>query len=416
MPSIISSAAVASLALGIGGALAMFTLVNSVLLRPLAVDRPHELATLSTVAAAQDRRTEMFSYATFEDIRRRGLFDGVLTWTLSSVNVESESQPVSAMWVSGDAFQILGVRASIGRSLVPADDAAGGGRDGPVAMISHRLWQRRFNRSPAVIGSSLMVERTPVTIVGVTPPDFHGVELGRPFDLFLPMQTGALIEPAQVLGPHDPYLWIMLRLARGQSLDAATAALRTSQAAIRLASLPPRGSAAEFLQDPFMLESASGGTSVYALRQQYSRSAADAARPRHDRARGRLRQRRQPAPRSRHRAAHGDGDPAGARRLSMGTRETPSAREPRARDGRRGPGTRVRDVGEPRAGRAHAHRRSAVDAGPVTRLAHGGLHRRADDGLLRLLRRRPCTAQRRGSRRSTRSGTRAAIRAAGDEA
>jgi putative ABC transport system permease protein len=270
MPSIISSAAVASLALGIGGALAMFTLVNSVLLRPLAVDRPHELATLSTVAAAQDRRTEMFSYATFEDIRRRGLFDGVFTWTLSSVNVESESQPVSAMWVTGDAFQILGVRASIGRSLAPEDDAAGGGRDGPVAMISHRLWQRRFNRSPAVIGSSLMVERTPVTIVGVTPPDFHGVELGRPFDLFLPMQTGALIEPAQVLGPHDPYLWIMLRLARGQSLDAATAALRTSQAAIRLGSLPPRVSAAEYLQDPFTLESASGGTSVYSLRQQYS--------------------------------------------------------------------------------------------------------------------------------------------------
>lgn len=135
MPSIISGAAVASLALGIGGALAMFTLVNSVLLRPLAVDRPHELAALSTVAAAQDRRTEMFSYATFEDIRRRGLFDGVFTWTLSSVNVESESQPVPAMWVSGDAFQILGVRASIGRSLLPADDAAGGGRDGPVAMI-----------------------------------------------------------------------------------------------------------------------------------------------------------------------------------------------------------------------------------------------------------------------------------------
>ena len=281
----------------------------------------------------------MFSYATFDDIRRRGLFDGVFTWTLSSVNVESESQPVSAMWVSGDAFQILGVRASIGRSLLPADDAAGGGRDGPVAMISHRLWQRRFNRSPAVIGSSLMVERTPVTIVGVTSPDFHGVELGRPFDLFLPMQTGALIEPAQVLGPHDPYLWIMLRLARGQSLDAATAALRTSQAAIRLGALPPRVSAAEFLQDPFTLESASGGTSVYSLRQQVGHSAADAARPRHDRARGRLRQRRQPAPRPRHGAAHGDGDPAGAGRLSMGTRATPAAREPRARDRRRRTGT-----------------------------------------------------------------------------
>jgi predicted permease len=267
--SVVSTAAVVSLALGIGATTAIFTLVNSVLLRPLPVARPNELATLSTVSAAQNQRTEMFSYATFDDIRRRGLFDGVLTWTLSSLAVEGEGQPVSAMWVSDEAFRVLGVRVSIGRTLEPSDDAAAGGSDGPVAMISHRLWQRRFNGSPAAIGSSLSVERTQVTIVGVTSPDFHGVELGRLFDLFLPMRTGALIEPASVLGPHDPYLWIMLRLKRGQSLDAATESLRATQTAIRSSSLPPGRSAAEFLQDPFILESSSGGTSVYSLRQQY---------------------------------------------------------------------------------------------------------------------------------------------------
>jgi predicted permease len=267
--SVVSLAAVASLALGIGATTTIFTLVDSVLLRPLAVDRPHELATLSTVSAAQHQRTEMFSYATFDDIRRRGLFDGVLTWTLSSLSLEGEGQPVQAMWLSGDAFPVLGVRAAIGRTLLPSDDSAAGGSDGPVAMISHRLWLRRFNGNPDAIGRPLRVEGTGVTIVGVAPPEFHGVELGRPFDLFLPMQTGALIESEQVLGPHDPYLWIMARMKRGQSLDAATAALRATQSAIRTGSLPPGRTAAEFLRDPLILESSSGGTSVYALRQQY---------------------------------------------------------------------------------------------------------------------------------------------------
>jgi putative ABC transport system permease protein len=265
----VSIAATVSLALGIGAATAIFTLVDSVLLRPLPVERPHELATLSTVSAAENQRTEMFSFATFDDIRQRGLFDGVLAWTLSSLAVEGEAQPVSAMWVSGETFQMLGVRASIGRTLLASDDVAGGGNNGPVAMISYRLWQRRFNGSPDAIGSSLGVERARVTIVGVTPPDFHGVELGRPFDLFLPMQTGTVIEPAQVLGRHDPYLWILLRLKRGQLLDVATANLRATQAAIRLGSLPPQRSAAEFLQDTLILEPSSSGTSVYSLRQQY---------------------------------------------------------------------------------------------------------------------------------------------------
>jgi len=266
----VSIAAVLSLALGMGGAAAIFTLVDSVLLRPLPVDRPYELATVSTVDAERNQRTEMFSYATFDDMRRRELFDGVLTWTLSSLSIEGEAQPVSAMWVSGEGFSVLGVRAALGRTLVPSDDEVGGGADGPVVMISDRLWRRRFNASPAAIGSSLTIEQTRVTIVGVTPPDFHGVEIGRPFDLYLPMQSGTVIESTQALGPHDPYLWIMVRLHRGQSFDAATATLRTAQNAIRSGSLPPGRSGAEFLQEPFTLEPASGGTSVYALRHQYA--------------------------------------------------------------------------------------------------------------------------------------------------
>jgi predicted permease len=173
------------------------------------------------------------------------------------------------MWASGDLFTVLGLPAFIGRTLSPADDTDGGGADGPVAMISFRLWDRRFNRAPDVVGRSLMVERTRVTIVGVTPPEFSGLELGRPFDLFLPIKTQPVIESELPLGPHAAFLWIMLKLKPGESLATATSMLRSMQPEIRLASLPPPLSPSAFLRDPFLLESASTGTSVFSLRRRY---------------------------------------------------------------------------------------------------------------------------------------------------
>lgn len=267
--SVVSIAAVASLALGIGATTAIFTLVNSVLLRPLPVADPDRLVTLSSTVAQQRQYTEMYSYATFDDIRRRSLFDGALAWSVSTLSVQDESQPVSSMWASGDLFTVLGVPAFVGRTLAPADDTDGGGADGPVAMISFRLWERRFNRAPDVVGRSLTVERTPVTIVGVTPPEFLGIELGRPFDLFLPIKTQPVIESELPLGPHAAFLWIMLRLKPGQSLETATSMLRSAQPEIRLASRPSSLSPSAFLRDPFLVESAGTGTSVFSLRHRY---------------------------------------------------------------------------------------------------------------------------------------------------
>ena len=267
--SVVTIAATVSLALGIGATTAIFTLVNSVLLRPLPVANPERLVTLSTTAAQQRQYTEMFSYATFDDIRRRSFVDGALAWSVSTLSVQGQSQPVSSMWASGDLFTVLGLPALIGRTLSPADDTDGGGVDGPVAMISFRLWDRRFNRASDVVGRSLMVERTPVTIVGVTPPEFSGLELGRPFDLFLPIKTQPVIESELPLGPHAAFLWIMLKLKPGQSLATATSMLRSMQPEIRLASLPPPLSPSAFLRDPFLLESAGTGTSVFSLRRRY---------------------------------------------------------------------------------------------------------------------------------------------------
>ena len=92
-------------------------------------------------------------------------------------------------YASGSYFDVLGVRAAHGRVFTPADDAepGRGGPDGAVAVISHGFWTRRFARDPAVLGKSVQVGTQWVTIVGVTPPGFFGLQVGMPLDITVPM-------------------------------------------------------------------------------------------------------------------------------------------------------------------------------------------------------------------------------------
>ena len=141
--------------------------------------------------------------------------------------------------MSGDFFETLGVPAFVGRTIAPADDVVGGGPAGLVAVISHSFWQRRFGAASDVIGSSLLVEGVPVTVVGVAPARFNGVQVGFVFDLLLPIRTNDLIRPTTPRDLHAAWLRIMLRLRPEQSMDAATAALQAAQPQIRSGSLPP---------------------------------------------------------------------------------------------------------------------------------------------------------------------------------
>ncbi|MCY4075702.1 MAG: ADOP family duplicated permease [Acidobacteria bacterium] len=260
----VTTVVILSLALGIGASTAIFSLVNGLLLRSLPVPDANRLVTLGVGNTGQ-----RFTYATFEELRRHDhLFDGALAWAESALTIGEEAEPAYVQWVSGDFFDTLGARAFAGRTFTRADDVAGGGPEGPVAVISHGLWQRRFGGASDAIGRSLLVEGVAVTVVGVAPPGFHGVLVGSAFDLLLPVRINDLIRPTTPRTFHAPWLRILLRLRPGQSVGALTAALQAAQPQIRSRSHPPGPMGDAFLGEPFVVESAARGVSD--LRRRYA--------------------------------------------------------------------------------------------------------------------------------------------------
>ncbi len=273
---IVTGIAILSLALGIGANTAIFSLVNSLLFRTLPVAEPERLAILTTEAARTQVSTTAWTYALWEETRRRApqMFDGAVAWSDERLNLSTaggEVQAVDGVYVSGDFFSTLGVPALIGRTFTARDDVRGAGPDGHVAVISYAMWQRRFGGDANVIGTSLVVERTPFTIVGVTPPAFFGVEVGRSFDVAVPINAQAVIRGKDsAIDRGAVWLWIMVRLKPRQSAEAATNLLRSVEAQIRTATnltpevMPPRSQ----LAFPFALVPAALGTSRLRLRYE----------------------------------------------------------------------------------------------------------------------------------------------------
>ena len=261
--------AATSLALGIGANSAIFTLVDRVLLKTLPVREPDRLVLLDG---------DSWTNPVWEAIRdRQDAFSaGALAWSDMRMDLSEggTTEFVEGTWVSGGFFDVLGVPPMLGRTFAPADDRRGGGESGPVAVISHAFWQRRFGGDAAIIGRSLTVRGVPFTIVGVTPPSFLGPTPGRSFDVALPLATEARVSGARswLDDRSASVLEIMARLRPGQTAEDATDALRRLQPEIREATLPqgwPPRMLDRYLSGALTLVPAAGGPA--ALRTRYER-------------------------------------------------------------------------------------------------------------------------------------------------
>ena len=134
------------------------------------------------------------------------------------------TQFVDALWASGRMFEVLGVPAILGRTFTVTDDRRGGGPDGAVTVISYRFWQRHFGGAADVVGRSITLDRVPFTVIGVTPPDFFGPEVGRDFDVAVPLGDEPLVRGKESALDQKGYWWlsIMARLKPGQTVASAT--------------------------------------------------------------------------------------------------------------------------------------------------------------------------------------------------
>ena len=259
---VVSAVAVLSLALGIGANTSIFVLLNGLLLRKIPVVEPERLATVSSDFAISRgfQAGAGWNYGMWERLQARSdLFDGALAWFGRPVALGqgAQSDVVNGLFVSGSFFKALGVAAQYGRVLTNADDERGGGSNGPVVVVSHAFWQRRLAGDVHAIGTSLIVEGLPFTIVGVTPREFLGLEIGQSFDVALPLASEPLIrgKDSALLQPGSYLLLVMLRLKPSQSLQSGTTLIRSLEPEI----VP--GNAPQFVRS-FALAPAAEGTST----------------------------------------------------------------------------------------------------------------------------------------------------------
>jgi predicted permease len=272
--------AVLTLALAIGANTAIFSIVNGLLLRPLPVAAPEELVMVATQDAVKDGYPAGWNVPMWEQIREASSTLGpAVAWSVFSERVdlasEGEADRADGLLVSGNFFQELGVVPVIGRTFAAGEDRLGSA-ESRIAVISHGLWQRRFGGAADVVGRSILVNRVPMTIVGVAPPSFLGPEVGRVFDLALPIGSAPLILNDDSWGTMAgrSYLAVMLRLKGGHTPASATTVLRGLQRHIITASRPPNTIWGEDqdaqLKDAIVVVPAAAGTSE--LRRQYARA------------------------------------------------------------------------------------------------------------------------------------------------
>ncbi len=230
MSPVFTAAAVLTLALGIGGTTAIFTLIHAVMLRSLPVSNPGRLYRVGEgdeccVEGGPQDRWGMFSFPLYERLKAETPeFEEVTAFqagrarlSVRRQGVESAARPLRSEYVTGTYFSTLGVRAFGGRVFTPDDDQPAAS---PVVVVSHRVWQTTYASDPSVVGSTFVVEGHPLTVIGVAPAGFFGETLeSDPPDIWVPLQQEPLIngEGSLLHQPISAWLRMIGRLRPGAS-------------------------------------------------------------------------------------------------------------------------------------------------------------------------------------------------------
>ena len=271
--------AILSLTLGIGANTALFQVVNAVRLRALPVADPDRLVEVRLADMDGARGSfEVWHPAVTQPIWRkiqeqREPFSALFAWGRAGFSLSDggELRSAGGLWVSGEFFTGLVVAPAAGRLLAPDDDRAG---CTPRAVLGHGFWRRAYGGDPSVVGRTIALDARPVEIVGVAPASFNGLEVGRAFDVVLPLcAEPAFSVDGQGRADAGTTWWLAVfgRLKPGWTPERASAHLGAASPALFRAVLPatyPPASVDKYLA--FKLVAAPGGGGVSQLRQDYS--------------------------------------------------------------------------------------------------------------------------------------------------
>jgi putative ABC transport system permease protein len=225
-----TATAILTLALGIGATTAIFTLVHAVLLKSLPVSKPEDLIRVGDnenccINGGMQEDWSLFSYLTYKQFRDNTPGFAQLAAFQAASNQfgvrrqgsNHPAEPFIGVYVSGNAFDTLGLSAYAGRLLRPSDDVKGAA---PVAVMSFRTWQTKYGQDPSVVGGTFIVNGQPFTVVGITPPGFYGERLtSDPASFWVPINDEALLNDTGSMLERGDMQWLNLlgRLRPGAS-------------------------------------------------------------------------------------------------------------------------------------------------------------------------------------------------------
>jgi putative ABC transport system permease protein len=273
-----AAVAILSLALGIGANTAIFELLDAVLLRTLPVESPQQLANIQEIHGGRIgstvARQKNFSFALWQRMQQQQkAFSGITAWSTEGfyLGQGGEAHYAQGMWVSGSFFRTLGIQPFLGSLLTENDDYRGCGIRGVV--ISYGFWQRAFGGRADIVGSKLSLDGHPFEVIGVTPASFYGLEIGRNFDVAVPLCSEPAIRPESSWTESATTWWLDVvgRLNAGWTLGKASAQLDSIAPGIFAATLPPEYDATarkDYLR--FGLKAEPAATGVSELRAEYT--------------------------------------------------------------------------------------------------------------------------------------------------
>ena len=278
-----TAVAALSLALGIGANTAIFQLLNAVRLKNLPVPHAEQLVQVRlrqhdvelTRGNKGIMRYAPITNPLWEQVRdRQEAFSSIGAWGIGGFNLAEggEIRPARGIWVSGDFFNVLGIRPELGRLFSKEDDQRG--CTAPGVVISHGFWQSEFGGARDVIGRKLNLSDHQLEIVGVTPADFFGLEVGKSFDVAVPICADPVFMGANQRLDSGTSWWLMPvgRLKPGWTIEQASSQLTSLSSALFQQTLPgdyPPASVNDYLNSK--LEAASGSSGYSILRLNYEK-------------------------------------------------------------------------------------------------------------------------------------------------